>query len=556
MKAQAVGLSPAEIDELGRTLGAFPVPGGERAPGSSCSFAPPPLKGALERPHWTGWGVDPEQRRFQPAAMAQLAPDDVPRLRLKWAFGFPGVNRAYAQPAVVGSRLFVGSADGRVYSLDARSGCVFWSFNAGFPVRTAISVGSSARGWAVYFGDQHGYAHALDADTGAPLWSTRVDEHPLAVITGAPLLAGDRLFVPVSSTEEVSGANPLYPCCSFRGSVVALDSGTGKVLWHGYTIPEAPRPVGRNDYGTQLLAPSGAAIWSAPTLDRERRRIYVTTGDSYSAPAADTSDAFVAFDMETGALAWSRQMTAGDAYTIACGAGVEGGNCPQPAGPDLDFGSSPILLRLADGKRALIAGQKSGVVHAVDPDREGAILWQRRIGRGGKVGGIEWGAAADDDRVYVALSDVRTAPAAAETEGAQKSVFGPSFRFDPASGGGLFALDPATGAVLWHTPHPGCGDVAGCSPAQSAAVTAIPGIVFSGGLDGHLRAYEAATGKIVWDVDTRRHYVTANGVAAQGGSIDGPGAVVVGGMVYVNSGYAFLGGTPGNVLLAFSVDGR
>jgi len=143
----------------------------------------------------------------------------------------------------------------------------------------------------------------------------------------------------------------------------------------------------------------------------------------------------------------------------------------------------------------------------------------------------------------------------AGTAGAQKTLFGPEMKLDPKAGGGLFALSLDKGGVVWHTPHPGCGDAPGCSPAQSAAVTAIAGVVFSGGLDGHLRAYSTDTGKIIWDVDTRREYTTVNGVKANGGSLDGPGPVIAGGMLYVNSGYMFFGSAPGNVLLAFSVGG-
>jgi polyvinyl alcohol dehydrogenase (cytochrome) len=282
----------------------------------------------------------------------------------------------------------------------------------------------------------------------------------------------------------------------------------------------------------------------------------VTTGDSYSDPPADTSDAFIAFRMDTGELAWSRQMTAGDAYTVACFGG-DRTNCPEAKGPDLDFGSSPILVKLPDGRHLLIAGQKSGVVHAIDPDRQGAIVWQRRLGRGGTLGGVQWGSAIDQDNVYVAVSDLTVRLAAEGVAGAQKGLYGGrSFLLDPDQGGGLSALKLATGEVVWRTPHPGCRDVPGCSPGQSAAVTAIPGAVFSGGLDGHLRAYAASDGTIIWDVDTAMDYGTVNGVAAHGGSLDGAGAVVVDGMLYVNSGYANFGTAPGNVLLAFSIDGK
>ena len=556
MSTQAQGLSNTQLDNLSRFV-AGTAAGQDTAQSSgACAEASAPLVDPLARPHWNGWGGDSSQQRFQPAAMAQLSADDVPRLKLKWAFGFPGATRAQAQPTLMGGQLFVGSQSGKVYALDAQTGCTHWVFDAGFSVRSAITIAASGDGWSAYFGDQHGNAYAVDAVTGQQRWKTHVDDHRAAMISGAPTLDGGVLYVPVSSFEEVSGANPSYQCCSFRGSLVALDAATGKILWQSYTIPQVPAPVRKNAGGVQLWGPSGAPIWSSPSIDPEQRMIYVTTGDSYSDPAADTSDAFIGFRMENGELAWSRQMTAGDAYTVAC-AGGDRTNCPEAKGPDLDFGSSPMLVKLSDGKRMLIAGQKSGMVHAIDPDRQGAILWQRRVGRGGVLGGVQWGAAADQDHVYVAVSDVTIRLASEATPGAQKALYGGrSFLLDPSQGGGIAALELATGEVVWRTPHPGCGDVAGCSPSQSAAVTAIPGVVFSGGLDGHLRAYAASNGAIIWDVDTAQSYSTVNGVAAHGGSLDGPGAVIVDGVLYVNSGYANFGTAPGNVLLAFSIDGK
>ncbi len=511
----------------------------------------------LNEPHWNGWGVDPSQHRFQPAEMARLAKDDVPRLKLKWAFGFPGAVRAIAQPTIIGGRIFIGSQRGTVYSLDAQSGCTYWEYQEGRPVRTAVVIGPRAGGWAAYFGDQGGNVHAVDAVTGKELWTSRIEDHPAAVITGAPTLVGGTLFVPVSSFEEVSGANPNYSCCTFRGSVVALEASTGKVLWKAYTIPEPAKPGAVNSKGVQLMGPSGAAVWSAPTFDAVSRRVYVTTGDNYSDPPSATSDAILAFDSNSGELAWSRQMTSGDAFNLACGRTVAV-NCPEANGPDYDFGSSALLAELPGGKRILIGAQKSGVVTALDPDRAGEIVWQKRVGNGGKLGGVQWGVAADQRNVYVAVSDVKIVVVPAGTPGAQAIANSSSraFLLDAKTGGGLVALKLDTGEEVWRTPPPGCGEVPGCSPAQSAAVTAIPGVVFSGGLDGRIRAYSSEDGRILWDVDTKGEVHTVNGVAAHGGSIDGAGPVVVGGMLYVSSGSGALGGAPGNVLLAYSVDGR
>jgi polyvinyl alcohol dehydrogenase (cytochrome) len=489
--------------------------------------------------------------------MAGLAAYDVPRLKLKWAFGFPGAVRAIAQPTVVGGRLFIGSWRGTVYSLDAQSGCTYWKYDTGRSVRSAIVIGPDAGGWAAYFGDLGGNVHAVDAVTGKELWTSQIDEHPAAIVTGAPTLVGETLFVPVSSFEEVTGANPIYSCCTFRGSVVALEASTGKALWKTYTIPEPAKPGAVNSNGVQLQGPSGAAVWSAPTFDAASRRVYVTTGDNYSDPPSTTSDAVLAFDATSGELAWARQMTSGDAFNIACGP-TPRANCPKANGPDHDFGSSAVLAELPGGKRVLIAAQKSGVVTALDPDRSGDIVWQKRVANGGKLGGVQWGVAADQRNVYVAVSDVKIDVVPAGTPGAQPMARNPNLRFllDRKSGGGLLALKLDTGEEVWRTPPPGCGDIPGCSPAQSAAVTAIPGVVFSGGLDGRLRAYSSEDGQIIWDVDTKGEVGTVNGIAAHGGSIDGAGPVVVGGMLYVSSGSGVFGGAPGNVLLAYSVEGR
>ena len=562
MRTQGAELTPAQIDSLARLLGTAPPAAASASVDNGCAASPSSsFANALDRPRWNGWGANQSQHRFQPADAARLPADQVSRLKLKWAFGFPGVNRAFAQPTVVGGRVFVGSANGVVYSLNADSGCQHWSFKADAPVRAAITIGrgsgTTAGRWIAYFGDQSATAYAVDALTGELLWKRRVEAFLGAIITGAPTLADDTLYVATSSGEEVIGANPKYECCKFRGSVSALNAATGEVLWKSFTIPEEPRPVRKNKEGVQLWGPSGAAVWSSPTVDLKRGAVYVTTGDSYSDPPASTSDAFVAFDLKTGKLLWSRQTTAGDAFTVDCGLpDAMRTNCPEAKGPDFDFGSSPILVELPNGRAALIAGQKSGVVHAVDPDRNGAILWQTPVGKGGALGGVQWGSAFDGRHVYVSLSDVQTEPAQAGTPGAQQTVFGMPMRLNPQAGGGLFALNPGTGQIVWKKPHPGCGERAACSPAQSAAVTAIPGVVFSGGLDGHLRAYASQDGAIIWDIDTAQAYKTVNGVPGNGGSLDGPGPVVVEGMVFVNSGYAFLGGMPGNVLLAFSVDGR
>jgi polyvinyl alcohol dehydrogenase (cytochrome) len=557
MVVQGLGLSSSQIADIAEFLTGKQPAKEQMAATAYCAAGGPAFADPLAKPHWNGWGVNLEQHRFQPAEMAQLSAEQVPKLKLKWAFGFPGVTRAQGQATIAGGRVFVASLDRHVYSLNAETGCIYWTFEADFPMRAAVSIGPNGNGWAVYFGDQHTNAYAVDAASGKLLWKTHVEEFPGSVITGAPTLAAGRLYVPISSVEEVFAGNPKYECCKFRGSVSALDAATGKVLWKSYTIAEEPKPVRKSKLGVQLWGPSGAGVWSSPTVDLARHMVYVTTGDNYSDPAAQTSDAFLAFDLETGKLKWSQQMTKGDAFNVNCGAPEEARtNCPEANGPDFDFGSSPILVELGNGHRALIAGQKSGMVYALDPAKQGELLWQRRVGKGTSVGGVQWGSAVDAKNVYVAVSDVAMLPVPPGTPGARDTAFGFPAQLDPKIGGGLFALKLENGDITWHTPHPGCGEEPGCSPAQSAAVTAIPGVIFSGGLDGHLRAYSAQDGRILWDADTALNFKTVNGVKAHGGALDGPGAVVAGGMLYVNSGYAFMGGAPGNVLLAFSVDGK
>jgi polyvinyl alcohol dehydrogenase (cytochrome) len=498
---------------------------------------------------WNGWGQNLTNARYQDVAHAGFTAADVPRLKLKWAFGFPGDIQAMSQATIAAGRVFVGSIAGNVYSLDASTGCVHWHFQADTTVRTAVSIGrvQSARGPidAAFFGDARGQAYGVEAATGRLLWKTRVEAFPVARITGSPAFHNGRLYVPVASSEEGVGSLPDYECCRFRGSVVALDAASGKQIWKTYTIAEEPKPTRKNRVGTQLWGPSGAPIWSSPAIDPKLNALYVTTGDNYSDPATNTSDAFMAMDLDSGRILWVRQMTAGDAYVSACRL-PDKTNCPEAKGPDFDFAASPVLVSLAGGRRALIAGQKSGVVHALDPDRYGDVLWQVRLSEGGTMGGIQWGSAVDERNVYVALSDL----------GRVMLPFSQFTDADPRRGGGMFALRLENGERVWHTPPVPCGDRPRCSPAQSAAVSASPGVAFSGSYDGHVRAYSTEDGRVLWDFDTVRVYETVNGVAARGGSLDGPGPAIGGGMLYVSSGYTVCGGMAGNVLLAFSVDGK
>ncbi len=489
---------------------------------------------------WNGWSPALTNTRYQTADAAGLTLSQIPRLKLKWAYGFDGDIIAFAQPTVLNGHLFVGSASGLVQALNAESGCVEWVFQAVGPVRSAILAVPLGDKHALLFGDTIGWLYAVEAETGHLMWKKRPEPHEATRLTAAPLAYQDTVFVPVASWEEARTTNPDYPCCTFRGSVVALRIKDGSEVWKTYMIAEKAKQRGKNEWG-----PSGAAVWATPTLDTKRGLLYATTGDNYSDVATPLSDAVLALELSTGKIIWSKQTTPGDVWNTLCSTK---GDCP---GPDYDYGSSAILEKLDDGRDVLLAGQKSGIVYALDPDHKGAILWQTRVGQGGTLGGVEWGMASDGRQVYAATSDL------VRNQSPSVDPLNPQI-VDPKMGGGLTALRISTGEKAWLAPPIPCGAAAklGCSPAQPAAVTAIPGVVFSGSIDGHLRAYSAGDGKVLWDFDTVRDYQTVNGVKASGGSLNGPGAVVIGGMLFVNSGYARQGTIPGNALLAFSIDGR
>lgn len=526
MKQQGAALVPAQRRALAEWLSNKPI--GEAAVQGYCANRDASFE--TRGGAWNAWGNGIDNPRYTDD------PLDPAKLELKWAFGIPGAAVSFAQPSISGGRIFMGSASRKVYSLDARTGCIYWIFAPQANVRGAITITPQK---LALFADQGGNAYAVDARNGELLWKTHVDNHPYAHVTGSPVFYKDRLYVPISSGEDGPSLNPKYECCTGRGGVVALDAKTGKILWHTYSVFDEPKPTKKNAADAQLWGPSGASIWSAPTIDAKRNLLYVGTGDNHSEPETNTSDAILAMDLDSGKIAWVRQLTEHDKFNIACVARDQS-NCPKPAGPDVDIGSSPIIV-----DNRLIVGQKSAVVHSLDLDHQGAIQWQTRIGRGGALGGIQWGMASDGHNVYVALSDV------AFKEGTGTFITGTPFVADPKVGGGLFALDIATGKKVWSASPPDCGERKNCSPAQSAAITATPKGIYSGGVDGRIRAYSPKDGRVVWEFDTMRQFDTVNGVPAKGGSMDGPGPIVVNGMLYVPSGYGSWGGAPGNVLLAF-----
>ncbi len=535
MREQAAMISPSDRETLAAYLARAVEDQARRT--IAVNACPAPLK--FEAPaQWGRWGGDKRNTRFQTAA--GLTASTAPALKLKWAFGFPNAARARSQPAVTAEAIFLGSQDGTFYALDPETGCVHWRYFAGAEVRNAAVIEEDAQGrpQTLYFADFDATVYAVDAATGAERWKVSVRDHPVGTITGSLALHDGRLFVPMSSTEVVSAYAPTYECCTFRGGVVALGAKDGRRLWRYYTVPP-PEKTRINAQGAQNYGPSGAPIWTTPTIDEKRGLVYVGTGENYSSPATAMSDAIVALDMRTGAVRWVRQTVAGDAWNGACGRTEA--NCPEEDGPDFDFGAPPMLLTMTNGEDILIAGQKSGMVFGLDPDDGGKILWEKRAGMGGFNGGVHWGMASDGRAVFVGVADT---PGHHATTGEPRQ--------------GVHAYLASSGADLWsRIEPPTCASSAReCFPAISAPVTATADLVIAGGLDGVLRLYRAADGEPLWTFDTKLDFETVNGVPATGGSIDAAGPVVAGGRIIVNSGYDKFANIPGNALLVFEAEGK
>ena len=538
MSTQGATLSPAEHRAVAEFLTG-------RAPAATAATATPravtrctaaiPTTDPTRGPSWMAWGNEGTNGRFAPNGGLTAA--DLPKLKVKWAFAYEGATASRVQPALAGGKLFVASDNSELHALDPKTGCTWWTFKAESGVRSGLTVGpykaAGRTGYAVFFGDQRANAYAVDTITGQQIWKRKVDDHAAAAITGAISIADGKAFVPVQGlTEEGSGARGSTPCCTFRGSLSALDTGTGAVLWKTYTVEE-PKVRGKNTRsGQDAYGPAGGGIWSSPTVDVKRRSVYVATGNGYADPPQPTTDAIIAMDMNTGAIKWVYQATPNDNWLGGC-QGRNGGNpgCPETQGPDFDFSASPALAT-ANGRQLLVVPQKSGIAYAIDPDK-GTLAWQYRFGQGSGLGG-QWGAAIDGQNAYFGVGDYLTQNA-----------------------GGVRAVKIATGEQLWSAPPPQprlCGTQPRCNASQGGAVTAIPGAVLAGSLDGGLRAYSTEDGRVLWQFDTNKEFETVNGAKGTGASIDGSPLIVGGGMIFVNSGYGGIAARPGNVLIAFGVD--
>lgn len=486
---------------------------------------------------WTGWANDVTNSRFQSGVESGLTHSNVDKLALKWAYAFPDTIRMRAQPAITQETVYLGGQTGEVTALSAETGCIWWTFEADAEVRGALSLVDAENGntRALVLSDFEANVYRLNASTGNVEWKVNVAEHANGTITGALTVFEDLVIIPLSSTEILNAANPNYACCTFRGGLMALNLNTGKEMWRAYAVAEPSRQK-PNSVGTPQWGPSGAPAWGSPTIDARRRQVYFGTGQNYSSPASQTSDAVIAVDVDTGRRVWTFQTLAGDAWNAACV--NDGPNCPVENGPDFDVGAAPVLITLDNGTDAVIAGNKGGIVFALNPEN-GQMMWQKRVGRGGRKGGVHWGLASDGDKVYVGVGDL-------------PDEFDSPHDAQP----GLHALDASTGATVWTvSAEPTCAaNSFRCYPSFSGALTVTSDVVFAGGMDGRLHAFATRDGAKVWGFDTDRTFETVNGIPGQGGSIDSDGAVIADGRLLINSGYDLYGQLAGNVLLMFAIE--
>lgn len=550
----------------------------------------------------TTFGLGPKNQRNQTADEVGLSKADMPNLELAWSVAFPNTPTMRSQPVIVGDTLFIATTDAaRLYALDAETGCVKWFYKSDMTLRSSLSFAEATdtSPAAIILGDAAARVHAVNAQTGEELWVTNAALNEFNRITGAPVVLGDRVFAPLSAIEVNYTQYDDYECCKGQGAIIALDLATGEKLWTGRTMPEA-QPVLTGRTGTQQWGPSGAIIWSTPAIDEKRNVLYAGTGENTSWPATETSDAVVAYNLDTGEREWSFQATSSDIWNYACFRGAA--NCDFPGeyhSPDFDFGGSALIAKNSSGRDLIVIGQKSGVVWAIDPDTHQQV-WSNRIGRGSASGGIHWGIAFDGERIYAPIND---RPGGANDH--------------PAWGPGIHALDVNTGASLW-TYKPSVADCGADTPTghafklpsdlaqtnitapmapiqpnvwnswtpaetnsappeipvqtmplqtdedgrpvqcrlgMSPAPLVVDGAVVTGTTGGMLRIFDGETGDVLFEYQTNRPYETINPVPGHGGGLDSHPYVAANGTLYVQSGYARFGEPPGNVLLAFRPNG-
>lgn len=541
MRNQAITLT----DEQKKSLAAYisdvdPAKSGNEVVKGLCADGTE-IEESETSPKIDGWGMGQKNQRYYNERDLKINAANVGNLVLDWVFAFPTASRARVQPTIAGNTLFTASQLGTIYALDRQTGCTRWTFQADAEVRSALVIerDSANKASRLYFSDFNAFVYAVDLKTQKLLWKVKIDDHPNATITGTLSIFEDRLFIPVSSTEVLESADEQYACCTFRGSMVALNKADGSMVWKRYTIADEPSPSGENSEGTTIMGPSGAPIWTGVTIDTLRRTLYIGTGENYTRPVTLTSDAIMAFSLDDGSIKWVQQTMSGDAWNGACVTLFSRANCPENNGPDADYGAPPILVN-SNGKDLILAGQKSGKVTAMDPDNNGEIVWQRQVGRGGTMGGVHWGMATDEKTLYVPIND--------------RGLYdlNPEIPKSP----GMHAFNVADGEPLWATIEADRCPVLtlrGCGPGISAAITLTPGVVYGPALDGIMKAYATDDGRELWAFDARRDFEAVNDVKAFGGAFDSDGPVVVGNQLFVTSGYAKYAAKEGNVLLAFKI---
>lgn len=484
------------------------------------------------------WGIDANSTRFVDTADTTINASNVHRLELKWAYGL-STQAPRFYPLVTPDTIYIGDGEQGLLALDRESGCVRWrNTDLAAGVASSIVSAPTTHGPTLFFADRQKGVFAVHAESGKTLWQQGTPSEPLPLYSGSPLVADGVIYVPISSQEIGLSVNPFYGCCTTSGGMAAFDVETGAQLWYLPTIEEPAEVTGSHYLFVQEWGPSGAPVWSAPTLDQQRGLLYYGTGENYTEPATDTSDAIFAVDAKTGERQWVNQFTANDTFNMACVAGTV--NCPDQEGPDLDFGAPPLFGKNRDGRELLFVAQKSGTVSALDP-KTGKAVWRKTFGRGGYLGGIHWGLAIDPQRgvLYVPISDY---PAGLDLSAEPRP--------------GMYALNTNDGSVQWFAAKDFSAEARaelGFWPGLSAAIVAANGVVVAGDLAGQIDVYDASNGKVLWRYNTATNFATVNKVTANGGSIDAHGPLLVDDLMLVSSGYSGVGMQGGNAFLVFQL---
>jgi polyvinyl alcohol dehydrogenase (cytochrome) len=541
MKLQGSSLSPQDLDNVVSYLSATTDVDNSWIAAHTCKAEQQQV--STGTPTVGQWGIDAHNNRHLTATQAGLSTKDMGKLELAWSLAFPQTANMRSQPVIVGNTMYLAIVDsGQLFALNigGASPCVQWVYEHDVPLRTALGYHTLADGRHVLlFADAATHVMMMDAVTAEVLWTSTVKVTSVSNVTAMPVLFEDKIFVPISSGELNMGAAPEYECCTSHGAVVALNASNGERLWVYHTMADA-KPTNVSKVGTQQYGPSGAPIWTAAAIDEKRRLIYVGTGENTSAPATDTSDAILAVRMDDGSLAWKYQTTPNDIFLTGCVNDPSGPNCPPATSinKDWDFGAGIVLAKKPNGTELVLAGQKNGVVWALNPDN-GELVWNTKIGGGGAMGGIHWGMAYDGKTVFTA-NNMSTGPTSDEVSP------------------GLFALDVNTGNITWKYLHkPDCSGnrqqeirTCGSNYGMSAATLLVDGAVVQGANDGFLKVFDSNSGEPIFTFDTAKSFKTVNGVQGHGGAIDNATVTAANGMLFVQSGYGLMG-VPGNVLLAF-----